>query len=383
MGLGNKRNEKCWCGSDRKYKLCHLGRENQAPIKEWEAERVLRKEFRVPVCSAPPDWHPDCSGHIIKAHTVPRTGSLNRIARDGHVYAFVPSIESLSRNNGIIEPMLLGVRNASTFTGFCSIHDNAIFAPIEKAPFTATQEQCFLLGYRAMARERYTKQGLARTSPMRRLADRGKNIDQQLEIQLLNSLFEYGINAGLNDTKTQMDEYNTRLKSGCYSDVRAYVIEIVGDPPVMCSAGWFPSCDFEGNELQDIASTNRLAAMSVTSMWGGENGVVVFQWLAHDDDVCLAFVDSIARLTDDQIGPALVRLMFEHFENVHIAPAWWEALTQPVRTSLISRMARSANPFAPQLDKPLIDDGLTLPKWPIARRFTVGYTCSEKAQNSQ
>jgi hypothetical protein len=373
MGLGNKRNERCWCGSGRKYKSCHLGRENQTPIKEWEAEKALRDEFRVPVCSAPSDWHSNCSGRIIRAHTVPRAGSLNRIARDGHVYAFIPTIENLSRNNGILEPVLLGVRNASTFTGFCSIHDDAIFAPLEKAPFTATPEQCFLLGYRGMARERYTKQSSARMSPLRRLADRGKRIDRQVEIQMLNQLFEYGLAAALNDTQAQMDEYAARLKSGDYSDVRAYVIETVGPPPVMCSAGWLPSSDFEGTELQDIAQSKRLAAMSVTAMWGGEKGVVVFQWLAQDDDVCHAFVDSVARLSDDQIGPALVRLMFEHFENVHIAPAWWEALAYPVRTSLINRMARSANPFVPQLDKPLVDDGLALPKWPIAGRFTVGY----------
>jgi hypothetical protein len=374
VGLGNKRNEKCWCGSGRKYKSCHLGRENQAPVKEWEAEKALREEFRVPVCSAPSDWHSDCSGRIIRAHTVPRAGSLNRIARDGHVYAFIPTIENLSRNNGVLEPVLLGVRNASTFTGFCSVHDDAIFAPVEKAPFTATPEQCFLLGYRGMARERYTKQSSARMSPLRRLADRGKRIDRQVEIQMLNELFEYGLAAGLNDTLAQMDEYAARLKSGDYSDVRAYVIETVGPPPVMCSAGWLPSSDFEGTELQDIAQSKRLAAMSVTSMWGGEKGVVVFQWLAQDDGVCRAFVDSVARLSDDQIGPALVRLMFEHFENVHIAPAWWEVLALPVRTSLINRMARSANPFVPQLDTPLVDDGLALPKWPIAGRFTVGYT---------
>lgn len=373
MGLGNKRNEKCWCGSGRKYKACHLGRESQAPVKEWEAEKALRNEFRVPACSAPADWHSACSGRIIRAHTVPRAGSLNRIARDGHVYAFIPTIENLSRNNGILEPVLVGVRNASTFTGFCSFHDDAIFAPAEKVPFTATPEQCFLLGYRAMARERYTKQSSARMSPLRRLADRGKRIDRQVEIQILNGLFEYGLAAGLNDTLAQMDEYAARLTSGDYSDVRAYVIETVEPPPVMCSAGWLPSSDFEGTELQDIAQSKRLAAMSVSSMWGGEKGVVVFQWLAQDDHVCCALIDSVARLNDDQIGPALVRLMFEHFENVHIAPAWWEALALPVRTSLIDRMARSANPFAPQLDKPLVDDGLVLPKWPIAGRFTVGY----------
>ncbi|MCG9633118.1 SEC-C metal-binding domain-containing protein [Vibrio sp. Isolate30] len=30
MKLG--RNEPCWCGSKKKYKRCHLGRDKQAPV---------------------------------------------------------------------------------------------------------------------------------------------------------------------------------------------------------------------------------------------------------------------------------------------------------------------------------------------------------------
>lgn len=373
MGIGVKRNEKCWCGSGRKFKLCHLARESQAPIKEWEAEKAFRDEFRKPTCSAPAVWQPHCSGRIIRAHTVPRSGSLNHIARNGHVYAFIPTIENLSKNAGKLDPVLVGVRSASTFTGFCSVHDDAIFAPVEKVPFTASPEQCFLLGYRAMARERYTKESSARMSPFRRLADRGKGVGRQIEVQTLNQLFEYGLAAGLRDTLAQMEGYASRLMAGDYGDIRAYVIETVDPPPVMCSAGWLPSSDFDGNELQDIAAPERLAAMTVTSMWGGVRGAVVFQWFAEDDDVCRRFVDSLDRIDDTGVGAALVRLMFEHFENVHISPDWWEALPGLAKAALVDRMARSANMFAKQLDKPLVDDSLELPEWKIAGRFTVGY----------
>ncbi|WP_054312004.1 hypothetical protein [Mesorhizobium sp. 1M-11] len=299
---------------------------------------------------------------------------MNRIARDGHVYAFIPTIENLNKNAGKLDPVLVGVHSASTFTGFCSVHDDAIFAPVEKLSFTASAEQCFLLGYRAMARERYTKESSVRMSSIRRLADRGKGVDRQIEVQMLNQLFEYGLAAGVEDTIAQMEGYSSRLMTGDYGDVRAYVIETVDPPPVMCSAGWLPSSDFDGNELQDIAAPKRLAAMTVTSMWGGTKGAIVFQWFAQDDDVCRRFIGSLDRVDSAGIGAALVRLMFEHFENVHISPDWWEGLPELTKSSLIHRMARSANMFARQLDKPLIDDGLALPEWKIEGRFTIGYT---------
>jgi hypothetical protein len=43
---------------------------------------------------------------------------------------------------------------ATTFEGFCSVHDSALFLPIDIRPFdTTSQEQLFLYAYRAVARE--------------------------------------------------------------------------------------------------------------------------------------------------------------------------------------------------------------------------------------
>lgn len=372
MGVGRGRNDKCWCGSGRKFKHCHLHREEQVPLKPWEAEKAFREEFRTPLCSAPTADHQQCSGKIIRAHTVPRSGSLNRIARDGHVYAFVPSLQNLTKYNGKLEPELVGVRSASTFTGFCSTHDNAIFAPLETAAFSATPEQCFLLGYRAFAREVYTKESAARMLPVQRSADRGRNIGDQVGMQMFNSLYEAGIAAGLADTRAQKTDYDRLLLQRDFADVRAFVVEFDEPPPVMCAAGWMPSTDFEGDALQDLAAPGRLASMSFTSFATGCGGAAVFQWLASDEAVCNRFTRSVEAIEDSKLSSALVRLMFEHFENVHLSPDWWESLPAATRTALVERMARSANPFRSQAAKPLLEDGVQVAEWKVTRRFRVG-----------
>jgi len=58
---------------------------------------------------------------------------------------------------GRLHPELVGINNASTFTGFCSEHDNTIFSKVEKETFLGSQEQCFPVAYRALARELCTK----------------------------------------------------------------------------------------------------------------------------------------------------------------------------------------------------------------------------------
>lgn len=117
------RNEPCWCGSGLKYKKCHMDREKQEPVSVWQVAKEHRKAFSTKDCLAPAPMKSNCSGTIVKAHTVPKSGSLQQIARNGHLYSFIPSLEKMIKYNGRLQPELIGINRASTFTGFCSIHD--------------------------------------------------------------------------------------------------------------------------------------------------------------------------------------------------------------------------------------------------------------------
>jgi hypothetical protein len=147
------RNDPCWCGSGKKYKKCHLGSEHQERLPPWEIGKQFRNYLNYKVCSCPESMKAQCSGFIVKAHTVSKSASLQHIARDGHVYQIAPNVLSLENNSGPLELKLVGTNRASTFTGFCRKHDDEIFAPIEKQQFRGTPEQCFLVAYRALCRE--------------------------------------------------------------------------------------------------------------------------------------------------------------------------------------------------------------------------------------
>ena len=367
------RNDPCWCGSGHKYKKCHLDRANEEPISRWDAASALRRAFSAKFCLAPADWHKDCTGQIVKAHTVPRSSSLAKIARDGHVYTFIPSVENLSKNNGVLVPELFGINRASTFSGFCSKHDDAIFAPLEKAPFSGTPEQCFLLGYRAFAREVFTKRAAASTLKLHRAADRGRPLDQQIEIQQFASAYDTGVSAALHDIQHQKPLFDTTLKSGNFNSVQSYVIELDSATPVMCSGSFCPEQDFEGNPLQDLLDLQRIPQLiSVNSFYGGNYGAVVFSWLVNDAPSCHPFIASLARIPNAALIDALLRLLFEFCENVHMQPAWWEGLSSVQRSALIHRMAASANPMLGRAIGCLIDDGLRFTPWSVRCRYQLG-----------
>ncbi len=193
------RSDPCWCGSGLKYKRCHLEHERQESVSPWSVAKELRKVFSAKQCLATTSMKSECSGLVVNAHTVPRSESLLKIARNNHVYGLVLDLENRAKYKDRAEPELVGIKKASTFTGFCSNHDNSIFAPLERQPFIASPEQCFLLAYRAVAMEVFKKKAALSASSIRRQVDRGKTKYEQRMIQSFNAFLDAGFSAGLKD----------------------------------------------------------------------------------------------------------------------------------------------------------------------------------------
>lgn len=365
------RNEKCWCGSKKKYKHCHLGREDEPRVNAWDVGATVRRDFSVKLCSAPDLMHDRCSGNIVAAHTVQRSGSLSAIARDGHVLTFVASLQNLTKHNGLLHPELVGVRKASTFSGFCSTHDDELFAPVEKEVFTGSQQQCFLLAYRAYAREIYTKRAAAETAKLHKDLDRGRSPDIQMSIQMFGFTHGLGLDAALRDIKHHKPRFEAPLLNDDYSTVRSYIIDLDGPPPVMCSGSYAPERDFDGRHHQDMADITLTPHMlSVTSFFGGEKGHIVFTWLPADDPVCIPVIQTLERVSDEDLSSRIICFLFENFENVHISPDWWDSLDKVTQNALVLRMMGDMGTMfgAPRVKMPKCQ----VPEWSITNRYRVG-----------
>ncbi len=375
MGDGRSRNEPCWCGSGKKYKHCHLHRDQEARIQPWEADKGLRASYGAKRCMAPEALRETCSGDIVRAHTVSKSGSLKQIARDGHVYSFVKSIQAIVGSNGVLTPELVGVNKASTFTGFCATHDKQLFAPIEDSPFAFTEEQCFLLGYRAMARETFLKEAQLEGMGFLRQADRGHPVESQLAIQTMIAGMQVGSDAGARDALRQKAFYDEVLLSKDFSGVRAYAIAFDRMPPVLCSGGVFPYEAFDGTKVQDFADLGRPAdAIYYASLAVNGAGAVVFSWLPDSDATCSRFIATLEQVDDAGVTDALLRFFFEFCENLHVSPEWWESLEEASRRALIGRLTAAGNVTVPREDDCLVDDGRRYDDWGVSRRFWVGLT---------
>ncbi len=267
----------------------------------------------------------------------------------------------------------MGVNHASTFTGFCSVHDTNLFSPLELHDFTASQKQCFLLAYRAYAREIYTKKAAAESAKNHSQMDRGHPIEKQILVQSFSTTYDVGLNAALKDIAHHQPRFEAPLLSDDFSHVRAYVITFDIPPPVMCSGAFAPEQDFDGKNLQDISDLSKVPnIISITSFFGGQHGHFVLVWMPDDDEVCVPFVKSLATIPDTELSSALIRFMFEFVENVQISPDWWNSLSQSHQMALEARMAASATPIQGRRLGCLKPDKWSVVPWPIRERKWIG-----------
>jgi hypothetical protein len=363
------RNDPCWCGSGKKYKHCHLGREHERPIGPGEAGNELHKLLRKEECLAPNGYLGKCDKKIVNAHTVPRSGSLARIARDGHVYTFKADPLSLERTAGKPSPSLIGIKQASAFTGFCSRHDNEIFKPIEDQDFIGTPLQCFLLGYRAVAREFFFKKRTAEAIDDLKGMDRGKSVRAQEQIQQFLQVYETGTNAGLRDIGKHKSQFDEALVNGDVTIYHYYIIDLVEPPSIMCSGGVFPDYDFQGTQLQDLLNLDRTPSLITFSSFATQSGgAVVFSWLKDSDAVCQNLVNSLDRLSDQELPSAVVRFFFEYCENIFMSPSWWESLADTQQQVLIDRFSQTLDLRRARSAACLLDDGVAAVRWQVKGR---------------
>lgn len=383
------RNDPCWCGSGKKFKRCHLNRHQEDAPTIQERLHTTKRIYGKRYCLHPN--RAECGGKIIKAHTIQRNGSLSKIAVDGHVYTFFPDHASMIKGD-MPTVRSVGINNASTFTGFCRLHDNSTFEAIENHDLEPTKEQVFLFGYRAICREMFGKKAQLELIPHSREIDKGESFESQMQWQDLINYWEIAVKRGLQDIEHHKSRYDAVLQSRDYSEVFYYVIQIKETPDFMCSGAIQPDIDFSGKRIQSLVgdyregvytnsietdlesiSQNIFGAIELPdaiafSMVGTDNGgAAIFTWIG-ESPACRQFVRSLDTLSDSKISHAIVRFAFHYFANIFSSPTWWDNLDEKIQANLLRRQYEGG--ISDTNPKSLMDDGIRAVFWRVRERFT-------------
>ncbi|ASO31009.1 hypothetical protein CG015_17585 [Vibrio anguillarum] len=339
MGDNKLRNKPCWCGSGKKYKKCHMLREEQEVLSRRELETHSKSTKNKKVCSVSDLFPGECTSKIINAHTISKSGSLLEIAENGHVMGVKPSLSGLIKRDGKLGLEKVGVKKASTFTGFCSVHDKALFAPLEDEPITLTEQQLFLLAYRGFCREYFQKELNKKTVDLMKEADRGQEVETQIHMQRHANLFDHGVDIALRDLRYIKSKLDPILISADFSTFKHCVIEFKSQPKVLVSSMIAPEMDFNGRRLQTLGIQEQIFEYIFFNCIAYEGkGAFIFSWLPEHSNYCSKFIDSLLSLDESSISNALVRFCYSFSENTWATPSWWEALSQETQSSIEARL---------------------------------------------
>ena len=346
----------CWCQSGKKWKFCHRDREKQPQQKPHEIVTKLRDRFVRGYCSHPEASAESCGERIVRAHTVQRRGGLAAIAENGHVISAKAAAEDIFKNQGEFIPREVGVGSASTFPGFCNVHDSEMFRPVETGEFALTAATAFLLSFRALAYELLLKRLSLAT--MDREAASGAPFEIQCAIQNFMHNHIAGLKRGVADMERWKSAYDTIYLTKDYSSYRFYAVAFKELLPMVACGSFHPEFDFEGNPLQRIArgKDHQHIAANVTAIQG--RTIAALGWNEGEDGPADKFGRSFAEVPNENKGEAARRLLFEHLENIYFTPSWWHGLADGLRKAAIDRI-RSGLPSGPERQAScLMDDGL-------------------------
>lgn len=364
MKLG--RNDKCWCGSGLKFKRCHLNREYEEAISKSEAIKVSNKITSRECCMVPDALNHQCSDKIISAHTVSKSGSLGAIADStNHVKGLRISLPTLIKNNGRLRPEKIGIKQASTFKGFCSYHDNSLFSCIEDCEFTGTEQQCFALAYRAVAKEMYAKQNSSTNNDFLKVADKGKSKLDQLLIQKFIADNELGVSAAIKELSDFKSLLDAQLIHDQKTELSHLVISSDVPPPVMVSSIVAPTVNFNGKLIQDLADLSVVPDYVCFNSFASDGkGYVVFSWL-KDAQVSRDFIETFLAIDNSRKFSALVRFFFSVAENTFFSPSWWDKLSKGEQSTIEDFIMSGTSSLHPSSQSILVDDGTDFGEWDV------------------
>lgn len=330
------RNEICPCGSGKKFKKCHG--DLSAPIAPpGQIDAQLRRLAPKVECLSPKSFHANCKGKVISSHTVSRSGSLGEIMENGHVYSYRVSVRSFDALQGLMKPVLTGWREASTFPGFCVFHDKNIFSPLEDESFTGSEEQCYLLAYRALAWEYYAKLRATKSNGFRQAVAGGI---RSLAMQRAIDEFNKSGDLGLSDLTSRKSGMDAALEKSDWKSLRGLLIEFNQIFPIQCAAAWSPTEDLHGEYLQSLGNDNNLVpeGATISSFAAGGKSYFLLSWLSDSDNIGLKLANSIERVPDSEKAGALAAWFLQTSDNCHFSPKWFDNLSEDIKDNINTLM---------------------------------------------
>ena len=204
--------------------------------------------------------------------------------------------------------------------GFCDTHDNSMFKPVEAHTVRLTPESCFLLGFRAISYELFSKRAALRAVNITRELDRGKPFWCQCELQQQLHSYEEGTKRGVADCERWKKQYDTICIKKRFEEYRCVGVTYSSVLPVVGCGAFIPEYDFAGNPLQMVShgdAPHEHVGLNLTVLNG--RSVLVIGWTEGREGPAALLGRSFGDVPDEEKANVAIQLATEHIENIYPA----------------------------------------------------------------
>ena len=320
--------EKCPCGSGMVYSECCKIRKDKTIIKSKKPLNVQvmeqLKRSHIKCC-----LHPDkskCVKHIKEAHALQNNKIISQLAEQGHVYILnmqkAPQIIPIENEEPEILTLIdkIGVNHATTATCFCDVHDDEVFAPIEKGapPFEPNNdEHRYIYAYKAFIFE-YYKKIVEKNSFINNIKDRPSLLKNREQIQYYRALSKT-----LEEMGCVKDFFDKGIMEKDYSGLETCIIELpesINFANYACVALDF---DINGKKIRHTRK-GFISRIFITIFPEATKSYVIFSCLKSDYKIYRKLFQQLKVVNTNKVKYYLDLVLPLYSENVVISPRLWE-----------------------------------------------------------
>lgn len=290
-------------------------------ISQSEIIHKMSNEFRRSICLYPKSHGLSCSKKIISSHTIQKAKAISPLKNINN------EVMTFHRTDGY-EPKFIGWNKASTYNGFCGVHDKSIFLPIEDFEISPTQEQLFILAYRSFCHEFYQKSASLRAQPyiIESRLQGHSYAEQQEMLEFFSAAYDGAIKGQHEMDKVKNEIFDLAFSSKNYNDFCSLYIEFSGTQILAGCGAFTPDYDVWNNSIQNLYKLETPAShISINVLNEGSKIIFSLYWPKIFNEATI-FVKSFLEQDKISYGKLAVEIAFGYIENVYFSDFWWNHL---------------------------------------------------------
>lgn len=330
--------ENCPCGSGKIYRDCCKDKNAKIPHQSKEPAEVqimkmMRKSLKK--CCLHPD-QAACKGKIKEAHALQNNKIISLLAgSDRHVYIMDAKRQPLIIPIKNDEPAVLvpiakvSANKATTETCFCDLHDNTVFASIEKgAPdFDENNDEMkFVYAYKAFIFEYYKQ-----VTALDVFKECFKNNPRAFTSPSMIGMYRM-LQLKMHEFEPIKSYFDSEIISNSHNGITTCVIRIPEQIKFANYAYIAPDYDMNGNKIKHTRK-DVMHRISITIFPETTQSYILLSCLETEKSIYAKLFEQLKQSSIDKVKFYISMLLPLYSENIVLSPKLWDNWSEEVQTA--------------------------------------------------